>query len=96
MPLIILKHLLYLYSLNNQKLIDGEVQDVLNEHEICLFHPDTDILLIFTNDYRLLIDKKLNEYIISSLSIERKIVQKHILFKIYCQIICTYGLIKMH
>ncbi|CAF1258250.1 unnamed protein product [Rotaria sordida] len=71
MPPIIFKHQLYSFKLNNRTLIDCELQDMFNNNQIRLFHSDFGIMLMFTNDYHLLIERQLNENNLSSLSIEK-------------------------
>jgi hypothetical protein len=71
-PPIIFKHQLYSFKSNNRTLIDCELQDMFNHNQIRLFHSDFGIMLMFTNDYNLLIERQLNETNFSSLSIEKK------------------------
>ena len=71
MPPIILKHQLYSLKSNNRTLIDCELQDMFNHNQIRLFHSDFGIMLMFTTDYHLLIERQLNENNLSSLSIEK-------------------------
>ncbi|CAF1101921.1 unnamed protein product [Rotaria sp. Silwood1] len=71
MPPIIFKHQLYSFISNNRTLIDCELQDMFNNNKIRLFHSDFGIMLMFTNDYHLLIERQLNDNNLSSLSIEK-------------------------
>jgi hypothetical protein len=71
LPPIILKHQLYSFKSNNRTLIDCELQDMFNNNKIRLFHSDLGIMLMFTTDYQLLIERQLNENNLSSLSIEK-------------------------
>lgn len=71
MPPILFKHQLYALKSNNRTLIDCELQDMFNHNQIRLFHSDLGIMLMFTKDYHLLIERQLNENNFSSLSIEK-------------------------
>jgi hypothetical protein len=71
MPPILLKHQLYSLKSNNRTLIDCELQDMFNHNKIRLFHSDFGIMLMYTTDYHLLIERQLNENNFSSLSIEK-------------------------
>jgi len=70
-PPILFKHQLYSLKSNNRTLIDCELQDMFNHNQIRLFHSDLGIMLMFTSDYNLLIERQLNENNLSSLSIEK-------------------------
>lgn len=79
MPPIIFKHQLYSYSPKNHTLIDRELQDMFNRHQIRLFHSEFGIMLMFTNDYHLLIETQLNENTISSSSIEKNRLKQRLI-----------------
>ncbi|CAM4887362.1 unnamed protein product [Rotaria socialis] len=68
---IIFKHQLYSLASNNCTLLDRELQEMFNQNQIRFFHSDLGIMLMFTNDYQLLVEQQLNENNLSSLSIEK-------------------------
>ncbi len=61
MPPILFKHQLYSFQSNNRTLIDCELQNLFNQNQIRLFHSDFGVMLMFTSDYQLLIERQLNE-----------------------------------
>jgi hypothetical protein len=61
MPPILFKHQLYSYKPNNRTLIDSELQNLFNQNQIRLFHSDFGVMLMFTSDYQLLIERQLSE-----------------------------------
>ena len=71
LPPVIFKHQLYAYKPDHRTLIDRELQTMFNENRIRLFHSDLGVMLMFTNDYHLLIDRQLNENQLSSSAIEK-------------------------
>ncbi|CAF1233449.1 unnamed protein product [Adineta steineri] len=70
-PPIIFKHQLYSLKSNNRTLIDCELQEMFNQNQIRLFHSHHGIMLMFTSDYHLIIERQLSENNLSSLSIEK-------------------------
>ena len=75
-PPILFKHQLYSLKSNNRTSIDRQLQDMFNRNDIRLFHSDFGIMIMFTNDYHLLIEHQLNENNLSSLSIEKDRLKK--------------------
>ena len=61
MPPIVFKHQLYSFKSNNLTLIDCQLQELFNQNQIRFFHSDFGVMVMFTNDYRLLIERQLNE-----------------------------------
>jgi hypothetical protein len=78
-PPIVFKHQLYSLKSNNRTLIDCELQDMFNHNQIRLFHSDFGVMLMFTNDYQLLIERQLNETNLSSLSIEKNRLKQRVI-----------------
>ncbi|UJR13989.1 hypothetical protein I4U23_000991 [Adineta vaga] len=71
LPPILFKHQLYAYKSNNRTLIDQELQYMFNHNQIRLFHSDFGVMIMFTNEYQLLIERQLTEHALSSSSIEK-------------------------
>lgn len=61
MPPIIFKHQLYSLKSANLTLIDCQLQELFNQNQIRFFHSDFGVMIMFTNDYRLLIERQLTE-----------------------------------
>jgi hypothetical protein len=71
MPPILFKHQLYAFKPENRTLIDCELQEMFANNQLRLFHSDSGVMLMFTNDYHLLIDRQLNDSDYSSLALEK-------------------------
>jgi len=70
-PPIIFKHQLYSLRSNNRTSVDCDLQKMFETNHIRIFHSDFGPLLMFSNDYRILIDQQ------TSSSIEIDKVKQH-------------------
>ncbi|CAF1162269.1 unnamed protein product [Adineta ricciae] len=71
LPPILFKHQLYAFKSNNRTLIDQQLQDMFNHNQIRLFHSDFGIMIMFTKEYHLLVERQLTDHAFSSSSIEK-------------------------